>query len=103
MRYNIKLLSFLRKSALLGPKDKYKIGRPTWRTRWVRASVPVILPIADVQCLPRARRQKGPYLLFFLVEELTTASETRYLAMRNTSAKHEGAPDAARRARRVSS
>lgn len=29
VRYNIELLSFLRKSTLFGPKDKYKIGRPT--------------------------------------------------------------------------
>jgi len=27
--YDIELLSFLRKSALFGPKDKYKIGRPS--------------------------------------------------------------------------
>jgi len=61
---------------------RYGAGNPTNRRRSMFAECP---------------RTGGSRLLLFLVEELTTASETRSLAMRNTSAKHEGAPGAARR------
>ena len=60
VRYNIKLLLFLRKFALFGLKDKYKIGRPARLENSLAGSSSgtVILPIADVQCLPSARGQE---------------------------------------------
>lgn len=105
VRYNIELLSFLRKSALFGPKDKYKIGRPARLENSLAGpgTGTVILPIADIQYLPRARGQEVVPLSLHREGVNNSIRDEIFRDAKHVGEKHEGAPGATRRAQRVSS